>query len=305
MDLLPFPADAKRSTSRLVLRFEDVTQDGRLVLESLPSAVGLALWHGKEHHESVPPSFSAEGILPILSRFCLASYDGPISANEAVEVVGTFRLAEVEDRFTLDVWTDLYGVIGRTHGQVSGETRAGKREGDRVLVARVFAEHVLTRPFAAPDQRRVTNLDFLKRSTPTPARAPLTAPADLRTLPEGAKWLEPSEAIDPSTTVFGLVHTDSNMHVNSLVYFRVFEEAALRRFRELKLSTALLGRELEIVYRKPCFAGDSVCVVQRAFEHDGRLGIASALYRESDTASEATLATAKPHSYARMMFDGA
>ena len=56
---------------------------------------------------------------------------------------------------------------------------------------------------------------------------------------------------------FGVMHTDPNNHVNSLVYPRVFEEAAM----------ALRGgidpaRALEVVWRKPIFAGERVTLDQ-------------------------------------------
>ena len=103
---------------------------------------------------------------------------------------------------------------------------------------------------------------------------------------------------------FGLVHTDSNMHVNSLAYLRMFEEAALRRFAELGRSATWLGRSLDIAYRKPCFAGQTMHVVQQAFEMEGRLGFAATFVDAKDAASAETLARAKPHTYVRMLFDG-
>src|SRR5205823_12900006 len=50
---------------------------------------------------------------------------------------------------------------------------------------------------------------------------------------DGARALD-EVAPDDFAETFGLVHTDSNHHVNSLVYIRLFEEAALRRFGKLR-----------------------------------------------------------------------
>jgi acyl-CoA thioesterase FadM len=94
------------------------------------------------------------------------------------------------------------------------------------------------------------------------------------------------------------------MHVNSLAYLRMFEEAAMRRFVELGQTSTWLGRSLEIVYRKPCFAGQTLRVVQQAFEIDGRLGIAATLVDAKDTASAETLAQARPHTFVRILFEG-
>ena len=65
----------------------------------------------------------------------------------------------------------------------------------------------------------------------------------------------------------------------------------------------MLGRALDIAYRKPCFAGQTMRVVQQAFEHEGRLGVAAVLVEDKDVASAETLARAKPHAYVRITFD--
>jgi hypothetical protein len=293
----PFPQDTPRATARVHLRFEDVTQDGRLVLEALPNALGPAVWRGLLAHEPTFPLFFQDGIVPILSRFSLEGLAGPISANVPIDAEGTFRLAHTDDgRFVLDMWAELRGVVGRTHGQTD-------HDGERILAARVFAEHVLTRPFAGPDRRRVTSLDFAGAPTDLPGRPAGPSYDSIASVPAGATPLEPGRAADPVPIVLGLVHTDSNMHVNSLVYLRLFEEAALRRFAALGRGSVVLGRTLEIAYRKPCFAGQTMRVVQQAFEHEGRLGIAAVLVEEAEATREAGLAGAKPHAYARITFE--
>jgi hypothetical protein len=45
-------------------------------------------------------------------------------------------------------------------------------------------------------------------------------------------------------------------------------------------------------------------VVQQAFEHEGRLGMAAVLVEESEAGSGEALAKAKPHAYVRMTFEG-
>jgi hypothetical protein len=115
--------------------------------------------------------------------------------------------------------------------------------------------------------------------------------------------LEPVRRIDPVPITFGLVHTDSNMHVNSLVYLRMFEEAALRRLAQLGKGSAVLGRTLDIAYRKPCFAGQTMFVVEQAFEQNGKLGMAAALVEAKDAENEDALKNARPHVYARTTFE--
>jgi hypothetical protein len=93
------------------------------------------------------------------------------------------------------------------------------------------------------------------------------------------------------------------MHVNSLAYLRIFEEAGLRRFVELGRGSALLGRSIDITYRKPCFAGQVMRVVQHAFEEDGKLGVAAVLVEDKDAKDPLALARARPHVFARMTFE--
>ena len=67
-----------------------------------------------------------------------------------------------------------------------------------------------------------------------------------------------------------MLHTDSNQHVNSLVYPRLFEEAAVTRAVDRERTRAapgtdlrsqlLLARTFELRYRKPFFAGDRATI---------------------------------------------
>ena len=293
------PPDAPRTTATVHLRFEDVTQDGRLVLEAMPNALGPAVWQGILGRDPTAKGLFQRGIVPILSRFVLEGGDGPLSAVGKVEAEGACALARAGDgRIVLDMWASLSAPIGRTYGPVDGA-------GDKTQVGSVFGEHVLTRPFAAPGERRVRDLDFPGAPAVRPSRPPLPPRESIATLPEGATPLEPAMRVDAAPVLFGLVHTDSNMHVNSLVYIRLFEEAALRRFAELgelRKRASVLGRTMEIAYRKPCFAGQQMRVVQQAFEADGWLGIAATLVREEEAASPEGLSTAQPHAFVRMTF---
>jgi hypothetical protein len=167
-----------------------------------------------------------------------------------------------------------------------------------------LAEHVLTRPLAVAGDRRVTSLDF-GGAPPTHGTLPaLPRFESISAMPEGATPLEPAMRLDPVPLAFGLVHTDSNRHVNSLVYLRLFEEAALRRFVAIGRPSVVLGRAVDIVYRKPCFAGQVMRVVQQAFEMGGRLGVAGVLVTQAEAATDETLAAARPHTYVRMWFEG-
>ena len=210
------PPEGKRCTATVPLRFEDVAQDGRLVLEALPTALATTVWRGLLAGSDAARSLSAQGIVPILARLRMEGTSGPFSATANVEAEGTFRFGPASDgRFMLDMWADLYAPIGRTYG-TSG------RAGERALAGRVLAEHVLTRPFAAADERRVTSVELSGGIAPTEALPALPPFETIATLPAGATPLEPARRLDPVPVAFGVVHTDSNRHVNSLVYLRLF-----------------------------------------------------------------------------------
>jgi hypothetical protein len=294
----PIPADGPRAKAPVPLRFEDVTQDGRIVLEALPTALAVAVWRGILAGSYGARALISRGIVPILVRLQLEGTAGPFSSNaNGVEAEGTFRLARADDgRFMLAMWADVHATIGSTYGTVD-------RAGERALAGRVLAEHVLTRPFAAPEHRRVTDLDFPGAPVLSEPRPALPRFETIAALPEGSVPLEPAMRLDPVPMPFGIVHTDSNMHVNSLVYLRVVEEAALRRFVALGGRSDVLARTADIAYRKPCFAGQSMRVALQAFEAGGRLGVAAVLVTEADAATDESLARARPHAYARMAFE--
>jgi hypothetical protein len=295
------PEDAWRGAAAVPIRFEDVTQDGRFVLEALPNAIGPTIWRGILTKTPAFVSLLNGGVLPMLTRFVLEGMPGPFSANAIVDAEGACRMVRTEEngepRYALDIWTDLYAPFGRTYGRA-------KRHGERALAGRVWAEQMFTRPFAPPGQRRVTNLDFDGAPEVRDSRPAAPAAKVVASVPPGARALDPEARLDPLPVVFGIVHTDSNMHVNSLAYLRMFEEAAVRRFLELGRTANWLGRSLEIVYRKPCFAGQTMRVVQQAFEEDGKLGIAASLVEAKDATSAEGLAQARPHTFVRMWFEG-
>jgi hypothetical protein len=150
----------------------------------------------------------------------------------------------------------------------------------------------------------VLRFDF-EGMAPVPADQVVWQPRrDLLELPRGVTPLEDALAPDVAPIVFGLGHTDSNQHVNSLAYPRIFEEAALRRFASLGLATRLMPRYFDIAYRKPCFAGERMRVILRAYRDGEQVGVVGSLVADDVTASPARLAAASPHCFARMQFGG-
>jgi hypothetical protein len=289
MSLLPDrPADlpAERcAEGELVLRYEDVAQDGRIRLTALPHTFGSLIWSRLLASHPVTELARAEGVLPILTKLVITSTSEPIPVTRPLRARGAFDLAHAGDgdlrRLLLHVWVELEGERGLTYGPPP------PRAGELVPVGTVYGEHVFTRPFAPREKRRVTRFDVPGLPEVPPRAADYRAPATLLELPAGATAVEDELCSDATPLVLGVTHTDSNQHVNSLVYPRLFEEAMLRRLaargRDVK---GLLLRRAEMAYRRPCFAGEHVRIRLRLYERAGALGAVGALYAEGAPASE-------------------
>jgi hypothetical protein len=248
----------EKGEATLLPRYEDVTQDGRLVLTAMMPGLGAAVWRSLLNANPVLDRFREEGIIPILRRVAIVADEGrgPVSVHEPVHYEGTVRLARESggDRIFLNMWLDAYAPEASTFGPPAAKDAA------RARVGRVFAEHVVTRPFAPPAERKVTRLD---------------APG-IAAVPDDEHAFEPAEALlegatleDVGAVVFGMIHTDSNQHVNSLVYPRLFEEALLRVVgSEAK---GLVARRVEMRWRKPFFTGDRARVLLRIEEKSERV----------------------------------
>jgi len=279
-----FAADQSSTTERY-LRYEDCTQDGRLIPVAIPPALA-GLWQTVlVHHKGARASIAAR-VLPILTRLTLVSHDQPIRVDRAVESHAGFELAAEPDgsRLYMNVWADMRGIAGRV--------RPGEAAGERIVAGQVFAEHTFTRPFAPPDQRRVTSLAGIEGYPEHPsARHTAQTPASAQEPPDGGTWLD-DLARDPSHAVFALDQTDANQHVNSIVYIRVFAEAVQRRLAAASHKLTIRSKAVDIAYRKPCFAGDRIYAHVRLFEHAAGVGGAGFLASEDG----------KPRCYVRMAF---
>lgn len=274
------------------LRYEDVAQDGHLSLSTLPHISG-AVWRQLLGSSAAAQAGRDHGIVPILVRLAIVIEDVAIHPSRPVEVSGRYQLAHQPgpgggaERLFLNMWAELAG----TEGHVFGGGPTGSKE--LVPGGRVFSEHVFTRLFAPPEQRKVTSLPPPLPAVPDSVHefSPFERILDL---PEGAEALEAELSADAMPVVFGLSHTDSNQHVNSLVYPRLFEEAALRRLATLGTDPSRrFACAAEIGYRKPCFAGDHMEIALRSYRCGDRLG-AVGVFRPAGDAS------ARPHCFVRL-----
>jgi hypothetical protein len=167
----------------------------------------------------------------------------------------------------LSMWLEVTAPLGRTYGAPPDGA------GTPTFAGRVYAEHTVTRPFASTPEERRVRPDELGDAPGVPGpRVDAVDPASVEAVPEGARPLDDAPRAEAAPLVFGLMHTDSNQHVNSLVYLRAFEEAALRRLAEHGLRGPRIATRIEAAYRKPCFAGEAVRIELCAYEHEGRYG---------------------------------
>ncbi|MBI2394117.1 MAG: hypothetical protein HYV09_31385 [Deltaproteobacteria bacterium] len=292
------PAD-QRASGALELRYEDLAQDGRAMLESLPHAIGEVVWRQRLSRQEHNRTMLRQGVIPILTRLVVEASDEPLPITHPIDAAGMFDLAHAIDgkgdveRLLLDIWIEVHGVRGRTNFPPQ------PGDGARVSVGRVFAEHVFTRPWGPPEERKVKRLPNIEGLPEIPQRR-----RDFRALPQsaglpiGATLLDADPVVDPSPIVFGLVHTDANQHVNSLVYLRMFEEALVRRAAAHRLPPDALARWIEIGYRKPCFAGDRVRVrlqlYTRSTDLGDEIGAVGAFVPEDDPTTD------KPYAWVAM-----
>lgn len=300
MDLFPpFPEvpAAQCATGPVPVRYEDVSQEGRVKLIGIPHVLGEVVWKNLMRGHAIADLLRHQGVVPILSRIVIAGGGGPVPVPRPWQGRGCYQLAHTAgddgqpDRILLNLFGELEGKRGRTHGPPPPGA------GEPVVVGRVFAEHVFTRPFGPPEQRKVVRLDAEGLPPVPPDRVEWRAAPTLIEAPSDVTFHD--DALEPDVVPirFGLADTDSNQHVNSLVYPRMFEEAVLRRLAARGKSTLVLARFAELGYRKPCFAGDAVRILLRTWEDkDGRIGACGAFVPEGGDVDRA-------HAYARMVLE--
>jgi hypothetical protein len=258
------------TTTTAYLRYEDVTQDGHLIPVAAPSALA-GLWRDVLRQHPGGRNALAVGIIPILTRMTINSLEQPIRVDRPIESTTGFQLAhdvtngEVS-RLYMNIWCEIRGVAGRI-------ARSEKATGELAPAATLFAEHTFTRPLAPPDKRKVLRLGVEGYPDVPETRYEAPAAISAQEAPPGARWLD-ELAPDPAEYAFTLDQTDSNQHVNSLVYIRLFHDALNRRLAATGRGMRLRSRAVDIAYRKPSFAGDRVQASLRLFEDGAGLGAA-------------------------------
>ena len=171
---------------RVHLRFEDVSQDGHLVAEAIPQALRVVWRALAKTRPALPP-----GLVAILSRIVSEVGEGPLAVDADAAAEGCYQLAHSigpdggVDRLVLLMWVRVVAPLGRTHLPPPPD------EGRTVVAGRVFAEHVFTRPFGPPAERKVKVLDLGAGPFVPEARYAWHDAESLLDLPEGAAPLDP------------------------------------------------------------------------------------------------------------------
>lgn len=295
----PVVPDEHRVRAPFVPRYDDIGQTGHFLLSSLPIALEHSGWAavGRVVAEE---TYRVSRILPILSRLTVEAGGAPFSANASVEADAAIQFAHTlgaqgqVERIVLNMWCSVHGLAANTHGFPIPNA------GERLVAGRVFAEHVLTRPFDPPATRRVTEFEIPGFPRIPDARYIWQPPETLMQLPAGAQWLDDAWNFDALPIVFGTDRTDSNMHVNSLVYPKLFIDAVLRRLWDHEKRFPMRGNVMEMAFRKPSFSGDRVHLVLRAYTFGEKLGACVVLIGDDET--NKPIEMTKPRVLARIGF---
>ena len=249
--------------------------DGRLIPIAM-SAMTSGLWRDVLVEHPGASNAIKQGILPILTRLVLVSTGERIRPDRQIEARAGFELAHQQggDKLFMLVWAETHGIAGKL-------SRGSTAAGEPVVAGTLFAEHTFTRLLAPPGQRAVTSLEVegYPRIPEASYDAPLATSAE--DAPAGARWLD-ELAPDDADFAFSLDHSDPNQHVNSLVYIRLFLDAAFRRLAARGHAGKLRSTAIDIAYRKPCFPGERVRAMLRLYEHGDELGVAGHIAGASD-----------------------
>jgi len=258
--------------------------------------MGGIIWKNLLNHHPAIQMMREQKMIAALSRLIIYGQEGVVPVGKPLRGDGGFQISHTLDdsgkvnRLMLNLWIELSGLKGRTHAPPPPD------KGIRVPVGRLFGEHVFTRPFGPIKDRKVTEFDAPGMPKIPNALYSWRAQEKTLELPPNSIALEDELSPDSAPIFFGLDATDSNQHVNSLIYPRLFEQAALRRLASLGVNTKLLSRYTELTYRKPFFAGQSTRIYLQSYKKDDGFGAVGYFTTENAPSNS------KPHSYISMFF---
>jgi hypothetical protein len=190
-----FPADQTGKTEGH-LRYEDVTQDGRLMPIAIPPSLS-GFWRTVLTKHKGATAAGQSGIIPILTRLTILALDQHVRVDRMIESDVGFELAHDRDaagevsRLFMNVWCDVRGAAGR----IVPRTPAGP-----LTLAGAVAERSsrAVRRWRADQKLQVAGYPELPE-----ARYAAPTPASAGELPENAVWLD-DLAADTTDVVFTL-----------------------------------------------------------------------------------------------------
>jgi hypothetical protein len=291
--------DEQRHREAVRMRFDDFCQDGRVQLASVVQASQPVVWGHLGSHSGLRALWG-QGVIPVLSRLVIEAQPGSFTPAHPFSLAIAHQFAHSKnsggdvDRLMILLWGELSGQRGALFMPSALDAEPPARCG------RFFAEVVFTRLFAPPAERKVTRFDAPGLPALPEHCHELRGNDTIIALPEGAVALEPELTPEPAAIVFGLCHTDGNQHVSSFAYPRLFEEAALRRFAALGVTSPMLAREVELGFRKPFVAGERARLLLQTFKLGERYGAVGMIIRDSDVSQGRD---AKPHCYVRLFLE--
>src|SRR5688572_25489984 len=92
------------------LRYEDVTQDGRLMPIAVPPALA-GFWRGVLVRHPGPRSSAKQGIIPILTRLTILAHEQHIRVDKPTQTHAGFQLARdpASERLFMNIWCEVRG----------------------------------------------------------------------------------------------------------------------------------------------------------------------------------------------------
>ena len=235
------PADiVLRARLREVVHFPDLTERLALRLSSIAAYTAQAhfgIWHKKL---GSPDFTKPDAVFTPLVHVELEATDVRVDPREPFHVHGETYLAKS---------------LGRD-GIVRHLVREGRHtvmRPDKTIVARARLMNVFTRYHADPGRRRVAELPPEMGLGTVPSR--VAEPVDLEALVPVDRR---PDFVEETPRVWHYGQTDANRHVNGMEYLRSMElyVADMLHLAGHDLRS-LYFRRTRIVYRKPCFRGES------------------------------------------------
>ena len=208
-----------------------------------------------------------DGIAPVLFYVDFRSTNVPLAFARSLLTAHELRLRRSQDqrggRLILDSVTRIRGRRqGGGHGSLGYDPDAD----ELVDAGSAHVLHVLTRPAAAPEQRRVVAVpEPLQGLREHAWEGPLPDPESVREVPAGFVEVPVGPDCDHED-VWGLPNTDINQHVNVLEYLMGMENQTSRLLHAaaLPLASHRISR-CRVLFRKPFFPGQRYVLRARLY----------------------------------------